>query len=150
MDQIDRQIIGILNTNGRAKVTEISNQVNLSIPAVSDRIRNLEDSGIIKQYSLILDSKRMGYGLSAYIFVSIDTPENTDLFRKSIMETKEVLECHHIAGEYDYMLKVLVEDTDALESFISSTLKRLKGVNRSRTVINLSTIKHEINPSIKK
>lgn len=66
------------------------------------------------------------------------------------MKTEEVLECHHIAGEYDYMLKVLVEDTDALEFFISSALKRLKGVNRSRTVINLSTIKHEINPSIKK
>ncbi|WP_258959240.1 Lrp/AsnC ligand binding domain-containing protein [Paenibacillus tyrfis] len=81
----------------------------------------------------------------SFIFVNIDQTEHIEEFRKSIVQCSSVLECHHVAGEYDYLLKVLVEDTRALEHFISNTLKNIKGVLKSNTIISLSSLKENIN-----
>lgn len=141
MDLIDAKILEALNKNGRSTASEISKKVNLSVPAVSERIRKLEESHIIEQYTVKINRKKMGYKLLAIIFVNIDHAMNIQSFRKAIIHFSEVIECHHMAGEYDYMLKVLVEDTDKLESFLSEQLKSIKGVQKSNTLIVLSTLK---------
>lgn len=146
MDDIDYKIIEILTKNSRSTNSEISKKVYLSLPAVGDRIKKLEEKGIIKNYTLRLNRKELGYSILAFISVNIDVTENIASFRSSILEFSEVLECHHLVGEYDYLLKVLVRDTDELEIFLSKKLKSIKGVIKSNTTIALSTLKEEINP----
>lgn len=145
MDTIDLAIINVLKDNGRASTSEISRRVNLSVPAVAERIRKMEDSGLIENYTIKINRDKMNYKLLAFIFVSIDKTENVEGFRESIIQYDSVLECHHVAGEYDYLLKVLLEDTKSLEYFLSNILKKIKGVLKSNTIINLSTLKENIN-----
>jgi Lrp/AsnC family transcriptional regulator, leucine-responsive regulatory protein len=145
MDIIDAKILEFMKENGRATVSEISKKVNLSIPAVSERIRKLEESNIIEQYTIKVNREKMGYKLLAIIFVNIDETANIQNFRETIVQFSEVIECHHMAGEYDYMLKVLMNDTGELEDFLSSKMKSIKGVRKSNTLIVLSTLKETAN-----
>ncbi len=145
MDNIDLNIIEILKENGRATASDISRRVKLSVPAVSERMRRLEESGIIKEYTVRISREDLGYRLLAIIFVNIGQTGNIQGFRNTIVKYPEVIECHHMAGEYDYMLKVLLKDTSELEEFISRKLKSIKGVDKSNTQVVLSTIKETIN-----
>lgn len=145
MDTIDLKIIDVLKENGRASASEISKKVNLSIPAVAERIRKMEEADIIEKYTIKVNRDKINFKLLAFVFVNIDKTENIDGFRKDIVKYNSVLECHHVAGEYDYLLKVLVEDTKSLEYFISNTLKNIKGVIKSNTIITLSSLKEDIN-----
>lgn len=145
MDNIDLNIIELLKENGRATASDISRRVKLSVPAVSERMRRLEESGIIKEYTVRISREDLGYRLLAIIFVNIGQTGNIQGFRNTIVKYPEVIECHHMAGEYDYMLKVLLKDTSELEEFISRKLKSIKGVDKSNTQVVLSTIKETIN-----
>lgn len=145
LDKIDLNILKALDKNARSTVSEISKIVGLSIPAVSERIKKLEESGVIDKYSVRINRRKMDFRLIAVVFVNIDHSLNIENFRKQVIEFPEVLECHHMAGEYDYMLKVLLEDTEELETFISQKLKAIKGVQKSNTLISLSTLKEEQN-----
>ncbi len=144
MDAIDYAILEELKENGRASASEISRKVNLSIPAVAERIRKLERAKVIEKYTIKINRNKMGKRLLAFIFVNIDKTEDIDDFRNEIVVYDCVLECHHVAGSYDYLLKVIAEDTQALESFLSKTLKKVKGVSGSNTIITLMTLKEEI------
>ena len=145
MDEIDRSILGILKKNSRATASEISRTVNLSVPAVGERMKKMEAAHIIEQYTIRINRKEMGLGLVAFILVTLESTKDVQVFRETIIQYDAVLECHHIAGEYDYLLKVLVEDAHALELFLSNSLKGIKGVSRSNTIISLVTLKEEIN-----
>lgn len=145
MDITDLKIVEVLKNNSRSTASEISKKVNLSIPAVAERIRKMEEASIIEKYTVKVNREKMNYRLLAFIFISIDKTENIENFRDTIIQSKYVLECHHVVGEYDYLLKVLVEDTKSLEYFLSDTLKKIKGVFKSNTVISLSSLKEEIN-----
>ena len=145
VDTIDIKIIDVLKENSRSTISEISKKVNLSIPAVAERIRKMEEAEIIEKYTIKVNREKMNYKILAFILINIDRAENVENFRKSIVQHNYVLECHHIAGEYDYLLKVLVEDTKALEHFLSNTLKKIKGVLKSNTIISLSSLKEDIN-----
>ncbi|MDI2585594.1 Lrp/AsnC family transcriptional regulator [Psychrobacillus sp. NEAU-3TGS] len=145
MDIIDAKILEVLKQNGRSTASDISKKVNLSIPAVSERIRKLEEANVIEQYTVKINREKMGYKLLAIIFVNIDHTANIRQFREAIVQFSEVMECHHMAGEYDYMLKVLVEDTAQLEFFLSEKLKSIRGVQTSNTLIVLSTLTEKLN-----
>jgi len=145
MDAIDHAILNELKKQGRASASEISKRVNLSIPAVAERIRKLEQAEIIQQYTIRLNRDKVGKSLLAFVFVSIDGTENIEGFRNAIVRHDCVLECHHVAGTYDYLLKVVMEDMHVLESFLSKTLKKIKGVSSSNTIIVLGTLKEEFN-----
>ena len=145
MDSINLKIINVLKENSRATTSEISKKVNLSIPAVAERIRKMEQGDIIEQYTIKVNRDKINYKLLVFIFVNIDKTENVEEFRKNIVQHSSVLECHHVAGEFDYLLKVLVEDTKALEYFLSNILKKIKGVLKSNTIIALSSLKENIN-----
>ncbi len=145
LDEIDLNILKVLNENSRATVSDISKQVGLSIPAVSERLRKLDETNVIEKFDLKINRRKMNFRLLAVVFVNIDHSEHIDAFREKIINFPEVLECHHMAGEYDYMLKVLLEDTEELESFISNKLKAIEGVQKSNTLISLSTLKETRN-----
>lgn len=145
MDQTDMRILNEMKLNGRSTASEISKKVNLSIPAVSERIRKLEDLNIIEHYTVKISREKMGYKLLTMVFVNLEQKANTENFRKTIIEFNEVIECHHIAGEYDYMLKLLLKDTYELEVFLSKKLKSIPGVQKSNSLIILSTLKETLN-----
>ena len=145
MDDIDKKILQALKENAKTTASEISGRVSLSVPAVSERIRKLEESGIIEQFTVRINREKTGYKTLAFIFVTIEKPEYIENFRNSVMQFDCVLECHHITGDHDYLLKVLVEDIKTLDSFISASLKKIKGILKTSTIISLSTIKEKVN-----
>lgn len=146
MDRIDREILQILHSNGRATASEISRSVHLSIPAVAERIRKMDDSGLIENYTVRIHREKAGWNIMAFIHVSVDETENIASFRDQISTFPCVLECHHVAGEYDYLLKVLTGTMSELDSFLSHSLKTIQGVSRSNTTVVLSTLKETLNP----
>jgi len=143
MDALDRKIIGQLQQNARVTSSEISKHIHLSVPAVTERIRKLEEAGIIRQYTARLNREALGLNLTAFILVSISRTEHTEAFRQAVRNCGAVLECHHIAGEYDYLLKVAVASPKALEGLLNDTLHKAEWVVKTNTVMVLSTVKEE-------
>ncbi|WP_332236649.1 Lrp/AsnC family transcriptional regulator [Sporolactobacillus sp. KGMB 08714] len=144
MDQLDADILAMLQKNARIQLSEISRHIHLTIPAVSERIKKLEAKGIIEKYTIKLNHEKMNDKLLAFIFVNIERTEDIEGFRRAVRLLDNVLTCHHLAGEYDYLLKVICRDTKDLETFISSQLKKIKGVRKTNTIIALSSIKEEM------
>ncbi|MFD3257305.1 Lrp/AsnC family transcriptional regulator [Paenibacillus lentus] len=143
MDEIDLQILQMLKANSRITSSEISKVIHLSIPSIAERIRKLEKNGIIEQFTVKLNRRAIGQNCMVYIFVQLHGSVETEHFRKTIVESKYVLECHHTSGEYDYLLKVALPDISELEGFITYTLKSKYNIVRSNTVFILSTLKEE-------
>ncbi|HNW86546.1 MAG TPA: Lrp/AsnC family transcriptional regulator [Candidatus Limiplasma sp.] len=145
MDAIDQKIIEELQRNGRAPASAVSQKVNLSVPAVLERIRKLTNSGVILGYAARVDRRKLGRGLLAFVFVRLEGCSGIEPFREQMAQFPQVLECHHIAGPYDYLLKVAVEHTDALEHFLTVQLKTFSGVAETNTQIVLATLKEASN-----
>ncbi|MDX9871740.1 MAG: Lrp/AsnC family transcriptional regulator [Clostridia bacterium] len=143
MDKIDYKIIQMLRENSRTTCSEISKKVLLSVPAVAERLRKLEDEGIIRQYSLRLNRKKLGLNILAYVLVAFDSPEYLSVFRETVAKSEWILECHHITGEYNYLLKVAAENTEKLEIYIAEILQKMSGVKKTNTIITLSTVKED-------
>ncbi|WP_455654262.1 Lrp/AsnC family transcriptional regulator [Phascolarctobacterium sp.] len=145
MDEIDFQIIDLLKKNSRTTASTISSLVNLTVPAVIERMKKLEKSMVIKEYTIKTDQKKLGYALTAFILVVLKQSADVNGFRNKIIREPNVLECHHVAGQYDYILKLCVKDTDDLEFFLMNVLKKIDGVASSNTLISLSVLKENIN-----
>lgn len=140
MDKIDIKILKLLQRNARITVSEISSQINLSIPAVSDRLKKLETSGVIQQYTAIINPQLMGKELTAIMFVSLERPRFTDRFIEFVNGEEDILECHYLAGDFDYSLKIVTENTATLEKLLTR-IKSLQGIQKTRTMVVLSTVK---------
>ena len=145
MDSMDEAIVNELKQNARASASGIGKLINLSTPAVAERIRKLERAGIITRYTVRIDREKTGKGVLAFLLVQISGTEHTETFRRAVTAHPCVLECHHVAGAYDYLLKVAAEDMRTLETFITQTLKTMRGVSGTNTMIALKTLKEEIN-----
>lgn len=141
MDAIDWDILKLLKKDGRMTHSDIGKHIHLSLPAVSERIRKLEASGCIDGFTVQLNREFLGLGLLAFIFVTLDEPQHIEAFREAVIREEAVLECHHLAGEFDYLLKTATGSTKQLEELISLRLKRLPGVVKTSTMIALSTVK---------
>lgn len=147
MDQIDIKILKLLQQNARITVSDISAQVNLSVPAVSDRLKKLEAAGIIAQYTAILNPARFNRELTAIMFITLERPKFTEKFVEFVQGEDEILECHYLAGDFDYALKIITENTASLEHLLNR-IKSAQGVIKTRTIVVLSTAKnnHSIIP----
>lgn len=145
MDHIDDKILTILKKNGKASATEISKVVGLSIPAVAERVRKMEHGGVIQGYGAKISRRKTGYNVTAFIMVNLERSGEEEEFRDSIIRFPQVLECHHIVGAFDYLLKVLVKTPDDLEHFLMDELNEIPTVASSQTFMCLSTIKEEWN-----
>ena len=144
MDHHDNKILQLLSANSRITGADISRKVNLSLPAVTERLRKLDRSGYIDKYTIKMNRQRLELNILAFIQVWIDHSKGAGNL-DSIIALNEVLECHHIAGDYDLLLKVVVKDTVALEDLLVKKIKGIKSVTRTSTTIILSTYKEEIN-----
>jgi len=140
LDDIDLKILDILQKNGRVKRNELAQMIGLSVPSVSERMKRLEEAGVIKGYTALLNSKMLGKDITAFIFVFIDSSKNYPLFIERAMEVDEILECHSITGEGSHLLKVKTENTSTLEKLLAR-IQSWPGVTGTRTNIVLSTIK---------
>lgn len=141
MDSIDVKILEILQKNARISVSEISNQVSLSLSAVSERLKKLEASKVIKEYTAILDSELLDKELSVIMNISLENPQATNDFIDFIAKEREILECHYITGDYDYALKITTKNTKTLEDMMNR-IKSVKGIKKTQTNVILSTIKN--------
>jgi Lrp/AsnC family leucine-responsive transcriptional regulator len=133
--------VDLLQRDSRTTQVQIAAAVGLSQPSVADRIRKLEESGVVRGYVARVDPRRLGNDISAFIGVRVSHPRHHDAFARGIQEIPEVLECHRVAGLDSYLLKVITRDTSALDELISGTLRRLAGVTRTHTTIVLISVK---------
>lgn len=141
LDTIDYKLIQILQTNARTTQLELAAAVGLSQPAVAERMRKLEQEGIIIGYAAHIDARRLGKDITAFIGVCISHPKFNRAFAKKIFTLPEVLECHHVTGQDSYLLKVKTENTEKLDELISIKLRTIPGVTRTQTTIVMSSVK---------
>ena len=141
MDSIDRQIISILQKNARSSISEIGARVNLSIPATSDRIRKIEAAGIITQYTAIVNPAALNLKLTALMFISLEKPHFSECFVSFVNTQDEILECNYLAGDFDYVMKIVTENTETLEKLLTR-VKSVPGVQKTQTIITLCTVKN--------
>lgn len=142
MDLTDYKILSHLKENARANATEIGEKINLSTSAVIERIKKLENSGIIKQYTTIIDQKVSGRDIMSFINVRLEHPKFFESFVDEINENNLVMECYYIAGDFDFILKVVASDSKELEDILNR-VKSINGVSMTRTSVVLSTNKCE-------
>ncbi len=132
IDRYDRAILQRLQREGRISNQELAEAVNLSPSPCLRRVRRLEEEGIIEGYVALLNARKLGLNLMAFIHISMDrhTPERFERFDSAVASYPEVLECHLITGQdADYLLKVVVEDMDAYQQFLLNKITRIEGVS---------------------
>lgn len=139
-DQIDLKIMDLLQKRGRVKRSELAEEVSLSIPSISERLRKLTDSGYIKSINAVLDARKMGLEVAAFIFIRAESSKFYPQIIKKAEEQDEVLECHAITGEGSHLLKVRTQSTATLEKLLSQ-IQSWPGVINTRTNIVLSSPK---------
>lgn len=147
MDAIDAGILGILQQNARTSVKDISDKVSLSAPSVKERINKMTDSGLIREFTTVLEPKQLGKNLTAFMFLTLKLATVNDKFLSMIESEPDVLSCYYLTGDFDYMIQIVTTDSTQLEKVLSR-IKSTHEVARTRTVIALSTKKekHSVAP----
>jgi len=143
LDQKDLAILKLLQYNARVTVKEISDKVNLSTTPVYERIKWMEETGVIKQYATHVDPAKLNKRLMVIVYVSLKQHNKTagTKFVKAINEMNEVMECYSISGEFDFMLKILVEDMNAYYDFHVNRLSELENIGNLQSVFVMGTVK---------
>jgi len=132
LDEIDRKLLNVLQTNSRITIRELSEKLHLSTTPIHERIKKLEKSGYIKQYLTLIDPKLIGKKLIAYVSVSLNkhTKEAIDEFEKEMDKMDEVMECYYISGNIDFLLKVYCNDMDDFHYFVTSKFSSIDNISQ--------------------
>ena len=143
MDDLDLAILRELQRDGRLSNVELARRINLSPPATHARVRRLEEEGVIHHYVALLDQEKIGYEMTCFISVSLRLHQQEELeqFHETVKKIPQILECYHVTGEFDYLLKVIVRSRQDLQRLIVNRLTPLPGVARIYTSLVLSAIK---------
>jgi len=145
MDDIDRQILTMLQENARISNAEISRHIGMVPSGVLERIRKMEERGLVEGYTARVNAKQAGLRLLAYMFVQTNERAGVVASAKALADIPEVLEVHHIAGEDCYLAKVRVADTEALSHLIKTKIADISTITSTRTTIVLETVKETSN-----
>jgi Lrp/AsnC family leucine-responsive transcriptional regulator len=143
LKDVDRMICALLQDSARMSLSDIAERVGLSVPSVSERVRKLEEAGVIRGYGAMLDPVACGADVTAFVFVDIDSSANYDQFRRNCRQRKEIMECHAITGTASHLIKARVKNTAALEQLLSA-VQQWKGVTRTMTNVVLSSHKESV------
>ena len=143
LDGKDRSILSLIQRDGKMSQALIAQHVGLSTAAVNERLKKLEQAGVIRRFTALVDPKAVGVQVTAFIEVFIEHPRYEEPFIRRVLELDEVQECHHITGEFSVLLKVRVRDMESLQKLVISQLNGAEGVRQTRTVMVLSTVKEE-------
>jgi DNA-binding Lrp family transcriptional regulator len=145
LDGIDRKVLRILQRDGRMTNAALAEAVGLTPTPMLQRLRKLEQAGVIRGYAALVDGAKVGKSTTAYVRVKLreHSPKTHKRFVDDVTAIPEVLECHHVAGDEDFLLKVVVRDIAQYESFLLNWLNRVPGIDRVTTTFVLSTRKAE-------
>ena len=143
MDKLDRQILECLVNNARVNATTIGDKIGLSTSSVIERIRRMERSGLIQQYTTLVDLEALGRTITAFISVRLEHPKYNEIFEEMIRRHPDIAECHYIAGDVDYLLKIVTASSKTLEKLLAY-IKSIDGASWTRTLLVLSTVKNEL------
>src|SRR5689334_17128059 len=144
MDAIDKKILGVLQTNGRISNQDLADRVGLSASPCLRRVKALEARGIVQRYVAILDPGAVAQGLQAVVEVRLDrqTTDSVARFEKEILKFPQVLECYLVAGDWDYVLRVVARDLDEFREFCVNRLARIAGVGNVKSNISMKQVKY--------
>ncbi|MDO8886101.1 Lrp/AsnC family transcriptional regulator [Candidatus Oleimmundimicrobium sp.] len=142
LDQIDRRILHVLQREGRISNADLAERINLSASACHRRVQRLETEGYIRDYVALLDLRRIGKPTTVFVEIKLNSQsdETLEAFERGITRIPDVLECHLMAGEADYLLKLVVEDTDDFARIHRQYLARLPGVAQMQSSFSLRTV----------
>lgn len=143
MDKTDYEILACLKENARENATNIGAKINLSTSAVIERIKKFEASGLIKQYTIIINQQHVGGDLMAFISVRLEHPKYYENFVELINKHGSIPECYYTAGDFDFILKVITQTAQNLEGILNY-IKSIDGVSLTRTSVVLSTNKNDV------
>ncbi|MDR2052929.1 MAG: Lrp/AsnC family transcriptional regulator [Treponema sp.] len=148
MDDFDKKIVTALQKNARASLTELSRMVHLSLPAVRTRLLKLQEQGYFSSFSAILDPEKFGKGFTCYCLIQLNGHDrfHEEIFEKFVIESQDILECHRIAGQYEYLLKIITRSSKHMEEILKK-MRNLENVVNTNTLTVLHTMKEE--PSVK-
>ena len=143
MDRIDYAILRALQADGRITIQELAREVGLSPSPCLRRVRLLERAGTIRGYTALVDERQYGLSITAFLRVRLDrhSDERVARFERAVNGIDEVLECHVLAGDFDYMLRILVADLRAYERFIRKHIHTIPGIAAIETAFAYGTIK---------
>ncbi|SKA12611.1 Lrp/AsnC family transcriptional regulator [Sediminibacterium ginsengisoli] len=143
LDDKDLSILRLLQQNARITVKEISDKVHLSTTPIHERIRRMEETGVIRQYAALVDHARVKKGLTVICYVSLKQHNRNAgaRFIKSILDMPEVIECYNISGEFDFMLKVVAENMDAYYDFHVNKLSQAENLGHVQSIFVMGVIK---------
>jgi len=143
LDRIDRKILRSLQSDGRLTNTELADRISLSPTATAERVKRLTRDGYIEGYSARLSPEKLGRTLLVFVEVKLDrtTPDVFDAFARAVKMSDDVMECHMVAGGFDYLVKARVAGMDAYRAFLSDVILSLPGVRETHTYAVMEEIK---------
>jgi Lrp/AsnC family leucine-responsive transcriptional regulator len=146
LDQIDRKILAILQLDGRIANADLAKQVHLSPTPTLERVRRLERDGFIERYAALLNPEKMQAAMTAFVEVVLDrtTEDILERFAQAARRAPEIVECHMVAGGFDYLLKIRVQDMPAYRHFMGSGLAALPGIRATHTYMVMEKIKEDV------
>ncbi|MGO4716686.1 Lrp/AsnC ligand binding domain-containing protein [Bradyrhizobium sp. 2TAF24] len=145
LDPTDRKLLALLQADGRIANVDLAERVGLSPPSVGERLKRLQREGFIEGFAARLNPQRLGLGLLVFVEVHLDktTPDVFARFTRAVQGAPEVLECHMVAGGFDYLVKARVADMGAYRRFLGDTLLALPGVRETRTYAVMEEVKRD-------
>ncbi|MCK8524156.1 Lrp/AsnC family transcriptional regulator [Aquimarina sp. D1M17] len=143
MDSLDKSILLLLQKNGKITIKEISERLNLTTTPIFERVKRLEREGYIKSYKAILDRKKVGLQLMAFCNITLNQHQKDFIkkFEKDIQQFSEVVECYHVAGMFDYLIKIYAEDMESYQDFLSNKLASLENISKVQSSFVMTEVK---------
>lgn len=141
LDETDRRLLALLQQNGRMSYAEMAADVGLAVSSVNERVRKLNERGVITGVHVAVSPEALDLDLLAFIFVSWNDPATEADFLARVADEPAILECHHVTGAWNYLIKVRTRATRHLEAFLNAIVKEVPGVQRTETIIVMSSAK---------
>lgn len=150
LDDIDRRILSLLQQRADIPNNALADEVGLTPGPCLRRVQRLRDQGVIQKFTVQLDYKMLGYPISAFVEISLEhhTSEVASIFLKAIADMPQVLSCHMVTGDCDFILRVQVRDLDEYRMLIWDELHRIEGVQKIHSIMILDTLKEQLNPEL--
>ena len=145
LDPIDKKILNLLQQNSKSNIKEIALKIGLTQTPTYERIKRLEKSGVIQQYIAVLNKEKVGYVVEVFCQVTllVHTKKLINRFENAIDKMDEVIECFHVAGNYDYLLKVIVKDMNSYQFFLKNKLSVLDSVSNVQSTFVMTSTKEK-------
>lgn len=143
LDPIDRKILELLQANSNITNSQLAQEIGLSAAPTLERVKKLETAGVIKSYHAVIDTASVGLGVSTFVMASLKghNKENITKFMKAISEIEEILECHHVTGQADFILKIVCTDIPAYQNLMLEKVTNIEVVDNLQSMVILSTFK---------